>query len=185
MINTQFSKPWHWLSLPIDRPFEIVAADIIGSLTPTARGHTHILVLVDRHTRWVQLIALPGATAELVAEAICEPWMPYWGKIRALLTNNRGQFTSYLLQQLTTVSGIKRIRSSRYSLRGNCVVESYRRTLKRTLKLCMQGFQTDSDVALQAAALACWATSHTVAGIHTAFACDRQRSYFPTVSRAA
>ena len=42
------------------------------------------------------------------------------------------------------------------------------RTLKTTLKLCKQAFQTDWDVALQAAALAYRATPHTVTG-HTPF----------------
>ena len=72
MVNTQFSKPWRWLSLPIGTPFEIVAADIFGPLKPTLRGHTHILVLTDHHTQWVELVALPEPTAELVAEAIFE-----------------------------------------------------------------------------------------------------------------
>ena len=72
MANTQFSKLWLWLSLPIGTPFEIVAADIFGPLKPTARGRTHILVLIGHHTRWVELIALPERTAELVAEAIFE-----------------------------------------------------------------------------------------------------------------
>ena len=56
-------------------PFEIVAADIFGPLKPTARGRTHILVLIGHHTRWVELIALPDPTAELVAEAIFEHWI--------------------------------------------------------------------------------------------------------------
>ena len=72
MANTQFSKPWRWLSLPIGMPFEIVAADTFGPLKPTARGLTHIIVLIDHHTRWMELIALPEPTAELVAEATFE-----------------------------------------------------------------------------------------------------------------
>ena len=55
-----------------------------------------------------------------------------------------------------------------YNPRGNSVVESYMRTLKTTLKLCAQAFQTDWDVALQAVALAYRATPHTVTG-HTPF----------------
>ena len=88
MANTQFSKPWRWLSLPIGTHFEIVAADIFGPLRPTSRGHTHILVLIDHHTRRVELIALPESAAELVAEAIFEQWMSRWGTMRALLTDN-------------------------------------------------------------------------------------------------
>ena len=138
MANTQFSKPWRWLSLPIGTPFEIVAADIFGALKPTARGHTHILVLFSHHTRWVKLIALPEPSAELVAEAILEQWISRWGTLRALLTDNGRQFTGRLLQQVTDIYGIKHIYSSPYNPRGNSVVESYMRTLKITLNLFTQ-----------------------------------------------
>ena len=60
IANTQFSRPWRWLSLPIGTPFETVAADTFDPLKPTARGHTHILVLIDPHTRLVERIALPA-----------------------------------------------------------------------------------------------------------------------------
>ena len=112
MANTQFSKPWLWLSLPIGTPFEIVAADIFGSLKPTARARTHILALIDHHIRWVELIVLPEPTAELVADTIFEPWISRWGTMRALLTDNGHQFTARLLQQFTDVYGIKQIYSS-------------------------------------------------------------------------
>ena len=168
MANAQFSKPWRWLSLPIGTPFEIGAADIFGPRRPTARGHTHIHVLIDHHTRWVELIALPEPTAELVAEAIFEQSTSRWGTRRALLTDNGRQFKARLLQQLIDVYGIKHIYSSPYKPRGNSVVESYMRTLKTTLKSCTQAFQTDWDVALQEAALAYRATPHIVTG-HTPF----------------
>ena len=147
MANTQFSRLWRWFSLPIGTPFEIVAADIFGSLKSTARGHTHILVLIDHQTRWEELIALPEATAELVAEAIFEQWISRWGTMRALLTDNGRQFTARLLQQLTDVYGIKHIYSSPYNPRGNSVVKPYMRTLNTTLKLCTQAFQKGGDTA--------------------------------------
>ena len=109
MANTQFSKPWRWLSLPIGTPFEIVAAETFGPLKPTARGRTRILILIDHHTRWVELIASPEPTAELVAEAVFEHWILRWGTMRALLTDNGRQLTARLLQQLTDIYGIKHI----------------------------------------------------------------------------
>ena len=56
--NTQFSKPWRWLSLPVGTPFEIVAADIFGPLMPTARGYTDILMLIDQHARRFRRIGM-------------------------------------------------------------------------------------------------------------------------------
>ena len=145
-----------------------MAADSFGPLRPTARAHTHILVLINHHIRWVELIALPEPTAKLVAEATFEQWRSRWGTMRVLLTDNGRQFTARLLQQLTDVYGIKHIYSSPYNPRGHFVVESYMRTLKTTLKLCTEAFKTDLDVALQAATLAYRATPHTVTG-HTPF----------------
>ena len=161
MANTQFLKPWRWFSVPIGTPLEFVAADIFGPLRLTARGHTHILVLIDHHTAWAKLIALPEPTAKLVAEAIFEQWISRWGTMRALLKDNRRQFTARLLQQLTDVYGIKHIYSSPDNPRGNSVVEPYMRTLKTTIKLRTQAFRTDWDVALQAAALAYRVTPRT------------------------
>ena len=166
MANTQFSRPWRWLSLPIGTLFEIVAADIFGPLKPTARGYTHILVLIDHHARWVEPIALPEPTAELVAEAIFERWISRWGTMKVSLTDNGRRVTARLLQQLTDVYGMKRIYSSPSNPRGTSAVKSYMRTLKTTLKLCTQAFRTDWDVALQATALAYRATPHNVTG-HT------------------
>ena len=120
------------------------------------------------HTRWVELIALPEPTAELVAEVIFEQWISRWGTMKALLTDNGRQFRDRLLQQLTDVYGIKHIYSAPYNPRGNALVGSDMRTLKTTLKPRTQAFQTDWDVALQAAALAHRATPHTVTG-HTSF----------------
>ena len=84
--------------------------------------------------------------------------------MRALLTDNGSQFTARLLQQLTDICGIKHIYSSPYNPRGNSVVGAFMLILKITLKLLTQAFQTDWNVALQAAALAYRATPHTATG---------------------
>ena len=110
MANIQFSKPWRWLGLPIGPPFEIVAAGIFGPLNPTVRGQTHILVLIDHHTRWVKLVALPEPTAELVANAIFEYWTSRCGTMRALLTDNGSQFTACSNSRISTGSSTSTVR---------------------------------------------------------------------------
>ena len=182
MANAQFSRPWRWSSLPVATPFEIVAADIFGPLRPTPRGHTHIPVLIDHHTRWVELIVLPESTAELVAEVIVEQCISCWGTLKALLTDKGGQFTRRILEQLTDAYGIKHIYSSPYNLRGNSAVDSFMRTTKTTLKLCTQAFQTDWDVFLQAAALAYRATAHIVTGHTPSFLVTGQEVVLPLSS---
>ena len=179
LAHAPFKRTWKWLSVPIGTPFEVVAADLFGPLRPTTRGHTHILVLIDHHTRWVELVPLPEPTAALVAEAIFEVWISRWGVMRALLTDNGRQFTSKLVRQLSDVYGIKRIFSSPYHPRGNSIVESYMRSLKSTLRLCVDTFKTEWDYALQAAALAYRATPHTVIGYSPYFLVTGQEVVLP------
>ena len=179
LAHSPFTRTWRWLSIPIGTPFEVVAADIFGPLKTTGRGNSHILVLIDHHTRWVELVAMPEPTAELVAQAIFEQWISRWGVMRALLSDDGRQLTARLLRQLTDVYGIKRIFASPYNPRGNAIVESYMRSLKTSLKLCVDVFKSDWDFALQAAALAYRATPHTVTGFSPFFLVTGQEAVLP------
>ncbi|KAL8425993.1 hypothetical protein ACSSS7_008265 [Eimeria intestinalis] len=155
-------QPWRWLNLPIGTPFELVATDLFGPLRPSAKGNNHILVFIDHHTRWVELVPLSNPTAALVAQAFHDAWISRWGVPRALLSDNGPQFTAELLKQLCTTFGIKKIFAAPYHPRGNSIVEAYMRSLKSTLRLCLHHFRQDWDVALPAAALAYRATPHSV-----------------------
>ena len=125
MANRPFSKPRRWLSLPMGTPFEIVAADIFRPLILTARGHTHILALIDHHTRRLELIALLEPTAAVVADAIFEQWISRCGTGRPFLRDKGCQLSTRLMQQLTDVYGIKHIYSSPYNQHGDSVAESW------------------------------------------------------------
>ena len=53
MANTQFAKPWRWLSLPLGTPFEIVAADIFGHSDPLPeRTPTYFCLLTTTPGGW-------------------------------------------------------------------------------------------------------------------------------------
>ncbi|KAL8445711.1 hypothetical protein Emag_005036 [Eimeria magna] len=67
IANTDAPRKWKWLNLPIGTPFELIAIDLFGPLPLTRRGNNHILVIIDHHTRWVELVPLPNPTAAQVA----------------------------------------------------------------------------------------------------------------------
>ena len=55
----------------IKTPFEKVAIDLIGPISPpSARGHRWILTLVDYATRYPEAVALTSTDTETVAEAL-------------------------------------------------------------------------------------------------------------------
>jgi len=149
-----------WLSLPVGTPFEVVAMDIFGPLPKTRRSNTHILVMVDHHTRWVECHAMTEPTARKVSEVLFQKWISRWGVMRVLLTDNGPQFTASVLKQLTEVYGIKKVYSSPYNPAGNSIVESFMRSLKSALVLCIQQSGLEWDRVLPAAEMAYRSTPH-------------------------
>ena len=89
-----------WLKLPMGTTFEILALDLYGPLPMTARKFEYVLVLVDHHTRWCELVPLRQTTAEVLAVALHTYWLSRYGVPRAILSDNGPPFTSVLLQKL-------------------------------------------------------------------------------------
>ena len=54
------------------RPFEVVGVDLLGPLTRTTSGNKHIVVIVDRFSRWVELAAVPDITTNTVADVVVD-----------------------------------------------------------------------------------------------------------------
>ncbi|XP_016307287.1 melanocyte protein PMEL-like [Sinocyclocheilus anshuiensis] len=57
----------------IDVPFERIGMDLVGPLPKSARGHEHILVVLDYATRYPEAIPLRAANASKAAENVSLP----------------------------------------------------------------------------------------------------------------
>ena len=158
-----------WLKLPMGTPFEILALDLYGPLPMTARKFEYVLVLVDHHTRWCELVPLRQTTAEVLAVALHTYWFSRYGIPRAILSDNGPPFTSTLLQKLAELYGIKLLHSTPYHPRGNSVVESYMRSLCTALHLVHVVGEQRWDELLPAAAMAYRATPHASTGLSPFF----------------
>lgn len=90
---------YRWLKLPICTPFEVVAMDIIRPLLKTRKGNEYILVLIEHHTRWVELSPLRNTTIQRITDVNFKTWISRWGEIRFLLSDN--QLVSSALNQET------------------------------------------------------------------------------------
>ena len=164
----KFQVP-HWLKLPIGTPFEILAMDLFGPLPMTPRKCEYVMVLVDHHTRWCELIPLRQTTAEVIAVALHTYWFSRYGIPRVMLSDNGPPFTAMLLQKLSELYGIKLIHSTPYHPRGNSVVESYMRSLSTALNLVHVVGEQRWDELLPAAAMAYRATPHASTGLSPFF----------------
>ena len=90
--------------------------------------------MIDRYTRWVEVVPLSDITAETVAKAFFNNWIARFGSPARITTDQGRQFESQLFKALSQLLGISRIRSSPYHPQSNGMIEELHRPLKAALK---------------------------------------------------
>ena len=116
-----------------DAHFDFVHVDLVGPL-PTSKGYTYLLTCVDRYTRWPEAIPLSSITAEAVAQAFLHGWISRFGVPSTVVTDRGRQFESRLWQNLMSLLGSRRSRTTAYHPQANGMVERFHRQLKTALK---------------------------------------------------
>ena len=61
------------------RPWQKLAVDLVGPMPETGAGNRLILVITDHFTRWQDAIAVPDATAPVVATTLDQRIFCYFG----------------------------------------------------------------------------------------------------------
>ncbi|KRY64563.1 Transposon Tf2-6 polyprotein, partial [Trichinella pseudospiralis] len=130
-VHRHTTTPLEIFTVP-DRRFDHVHVDIVGPL-PQSRGFSYLLTVMDRFTRWPEVVPLTNASADTVCRAFLSTWVARFG-IPSIVTTDQGrQFQSALLRELTTALGIKLAPASAYHPQTNGMVERFHRHLKTAL----------------------------------------------------
>jgi len=121
--------------IPIpDKKFSHVHLDLVGPLPPSKRGHTYLLTIIDRTTRWPEVCPLSSITAQECADAFVDSWVSRFG-VPAVLTTDRGtQFTGATWKSLCSSLGIKHVTTTAFHPQSNGMVERFHRQLKESLR---------------------------------------------------
>ena len=117
------------------RPFEQVCLDIVGPLPITSNDHRYVLTMIDRFTRYVEVVPLQTITAEAVADAYIDRWLCRYGPPREVLSDNGSQFTSKVFQMVQRSTNIKHKFASPYHPQCNGLIERFHRFLKQRLAI--------------------------------------------------
>ncbi|KAJ8362061.1 hypothetical protein AAFF_G00399960 [Aldrovandia affinis] len=121
-----------------ERLFDHVNVDLVGPLPPS-RGYTHLLTIVDRTTRWPEVIPLTSTTTAEVARAFISAWVSRFG-VPADLSSDRGaQFTSELWAAIARQLGVTLHWTTAYHPQANGMCERFHRSLKVSLRAALQG----------------------------------------------
>ncbi|VDK42546.1 unnamed protein product [Dibothriocephalus latus] len=115
-----------------DVSFHHVHLDLVGPL-PQSRGFTHMLIAVDRFTRWPIAFPTSNTSADNIVMVLLTPWIANFG-VPATITADRGsQFTSALFDKFTRLLGCAHIPTTAYHPVSNGLVERLQRQLKSAL----------------------------------------------------
>lgn len=130
---TQHTKvPPTQIPVPATR-FSHVHIDLVGPLPPS-QGNKYLLTMVDRFTRWPEVVSLPSQEASTVADALVECWIARYGVPDTITTDQGRQFESRLFSSLCKRLGAQVIHTSAYNPRANGMVERFHRQLKASLR---------------------------------------------------
>ena len=147
------------------RPWQVLAVDLCGPFPKTPRGNTQILVMTDHFTRWCDAIPIPDGKADTVASVLDERVFSYFGVPEEIHSDQGRQFESQLFQELCTLWGSDKTRTSPYRPQANSVVERLNRTLGASLRALLIGCeQQDWDLLLPHIMQGIRATPHRITG---------------------
>ena len=120
-IHRHTKNPTAFIDMP-DGRFDHVHVDIVGPLPPSA-GYTYLLTIVDRFTRWPEVIPIEDMKASTVCTAFIHHWITRFGIPRRITSNRGTQFTSALWGQMSESLGIQLHPTTAYHPQANGMVE--------------------------------------------------------------
>lgn len=123
----------------VDTPFERVAIDVIGTLSPTLeKGNRYILTMVGFATRYPDAVPLTTIDTAKVAEGLMEMFSRV-GLPRQILSDRGINFTSSLMKEINRLLSVQRLTTTPYHPICNGLVEKFNGTLKQMLrKMCQE-----------------------------------------------
>ena len=137
-IQTHARAPVTPIPVPLRR-FDHVHVDIVGPLPPSSEGWTHLFTMVDRTTRWCEVVPLSDTSSLTCANALFSGWICRFG-VPSSITSDRGtQFSGSLWHNMCQVLGVNHSMTTAFHPQANGMVERFHRSLKNALRARCSG----------------------------------------------
>ena len=94
-------------TIPLAWPFAQWGLDMVGPLKKSSKGgHTHLLVAVDKFTKWIEAIPITSSTASTAVRFI-QSIIYRYGVMDSIITDNGTNFTAEEFQSFCKEQGVK------------------------------------------------------------------------------
>ena len=150
------------ISIPIGKPWEMVAVDVIQVPT-SSQNHRYILVIQDYFTKWAEAIPMANQTASTITRELVKVFSNY-GLPEILHMDQGRNFESSLLQQTLDAFGITKSRTTAYHPQGDGMVERFNCSLLQMLHAYVR-HESDWEEFLPLVMFAYRTSAHTTTGV--------------------
>lgn len=131
-ISTQQARGQMISQIP-EEPRQVISLDLMGPLPRGQLGMRYILAAVNVFSKHTKLYALRKATTDAILNKIVQDYIPIFGSIQKILTDNGTQFTSKKWTEELHRLGVKAIFTTTYHPESN-PVERVNREIGRILR---------------------------------------------------
>jgi len=125
-------------------PFDHVAIDLAGPFPTSHIGNHYLCVLVDVHTRFCILRAIPDKSMGTIASTLVDIFCNF-GFPKILQSDNGTEFVNQVVAHLTKSAKIDHRLTTPYHPRANGLAERFVQTATKTIKKLFHGVKRDWD----------------------------------------
>ncbi|VDI16569.1 Hypothetical predicted protein [Mytilus galloprovincialis] len=134
-------RPTPLQPLPVLDVFRRVHMDILGPFRKSSGDYTHVLLIVDSFTKFMEILPMKHTGAKDVADLFYNQWICRYSAPDAILTDKGQNFMSNILKEVCNIFEIQKINTSSYRPQTNSTCERNNKTIAEKLRTCIDANQ--------------------------------------------
>lgn len=133
LTRVKFKQPMVITDTP-GAAFDKISLDIVGPLSTTMRGHSHILTIQGLLTKYSVAVPLKETNSLAIADAFIKNFICTYGAPKVLLTDQGSNFLTSLMKNLAKKFGIQQFKTTAYHPQSQGSIERSHHVLIEYLK---------------------------------------------------